>query len=157
MNNSPSIAQRRDSVGDAAVDGLLAGVAAGVVMAAYLLVAGLLTGSDWRALLAQFDPGASASPLTGVLTHLAVSGVYGVVFGLVWRLLGGCVRARPGAVAGLLYGMALWLLASIVSMVSIRAGNANWLSAIAPLHLGIAHGLYGCTLGWLMARQHNRY
>ena len=81
---------RLRTAGDAAVDGLLAGAAAGVAMATYLVVIGLVAGEEPTVVLARFDPSGAgaAAPLIGGVMHLAVSAVYGLLFGLIYRLTG---------------------------------------------------------------------
>ena len=79
---------RLRTAGDAAVDGLLAGGAAGIAMGVYLAVSVLLLGEGPARMLARFDPAGSAAPVAGVLMHLAVSAVYGLVFGVIYRLAG---------------------------------------------------------------------
>lgn len=137
--------------GDAAVDGLLAGVAAGAVMAIYVLAVGVLSGHTWQAVLSQFDPGLTPLPLTGGLTHLAVAGVYGALFGVAWRGLRRFVPRLPAWTAGLAYGLLLWVLAVLVTS-SRPAGE--WLRALPPLHLLAAHLLYGAALGLSIIRLH---
>jgi len=136
--------QPKRSWGDAAVDGLLGGVAAGVAMAVYLLVVGLLGGHPWQAVLAQFDPGPTPLPLTGGLTHLAVAAVYGALFGVAWRPLHQVWPRLPAVLAGLAYGLALWVLAVLVT--SSRA-SGEWLRVLPAAHLAGAHLLYGVILG----------
>jgi hypothetical protein len=151
MNTHPLAANKR-TMGDAAVDGLLAGVAAGAVMVAYLLIVGLVQGQVWTAILAQFDPGPAPLPFTGALTHLAVAGVYGALFGVALWLAARAWPALPAWLAGLGYGLALWLLAATV--ISVRAGD-QWLAGIAPVHFGVAHLAYGLALGLLIRRLHH--
>jgi hypothetical protein len=141
--------QSKHTWGDAAVDGLLAGVAAGLVMAVYVLVVGLLAGHAWQTILAQFDPGQSPLPLTGGLTHLAVAGVYGALFGVTWRLLQRIWPRLPAAAAGLVFGLALWALAVLVT--STRP-SGEWLRALPAVHLAAAHLLYGVVLGVALQR-----
>lgn len=136
--------QTKRTWGDAAVDGLLGGVAAGVAMAVYLLVVGVLAGHTWQAVLAQFDPGLTPLPLTGGLTHLAVAGVYGALFGIIWRPLHQAWPRLPATVVGLGYGLALWVLAVLVT--SSRA-SGEWLRVLPAAHLAVAHLLYGLILG----------
>ncbi|MBI3243239.1 MAG: hypothetical protein HYZ49_13195 [Chloroflexi bacterium] len=144
---------RETTMGDAAVDGLLAGGMAGVLMAVYLAVAGLTWGDGIGVTLGHFDPGATASPVVGVISHLAVSGVYGALFGVGWRLVARLWQ-RLSAYAwlgGLAFGLALWGLAGVV----LLPGAASALRAVPPLHFVIAHIVYGLTLGiGLSMRQH---
>src|SRR5512139_2904144 len=88
MSNSQPLIRARSSIGDAAVDGLLNGVVAGVVMAIYLMVSGVLTGAGLAATLSAFDLGQGMSPVRGALIHLAVAAIYGMVFSLLYRLIG---------------------------------------------------------------------
>jgi hypothetical protein len=141
--------------GDAAVDGLLYGVAAGLTMALFLLGAGTLRGQAWLAMLAQFDPGLAARPAAGAVTHLAVAGVYGAVFGLLWRAGARWSPGLPVWAAGLLFGLGVWLVAVVVT--AARGPEASgWLSGIPPLEFALAHVLYGLVLGLLGARVHSR-
>src|SRR5439155_8205458 len=82
-----SIHHTKSGWGDAAVDGLISGVAAGLLMAIFLLAAGWIGGRGLADVLRQFDPGPVPAPLTGAITHLAVSGVYGILFASLWRPL----------------------------------------------------------------------
>ncbi len=137
---------KRVAAGDAAVDGLLSGLGAGLVMAAYLVVVGLLRSEGPGVMLARFSAGAAISPWMGLLSHLAVSAMYGVVFGLLSRwILRRWSRTSAGWIAGLLYGTLLFLVAELV----ILPGTGSPLSAIPPLHFAIAHLLYGLVLGSL--------
>jgi hypothetical protein len=141
--------ETRHGWGDAAVDGLLAGGGAGGVMAAYLLEAGLWSGHEWQASLAQFDPGSQPQPLTGALAHLAVAAVYGAVFGVAWRLWPARWPRPPLWAAGLVYGLVLLALA----LAAMNAqGDGGWLGNSGPANLAVAHALYGLALGALLRR-----
>ncbi len=144
------MAGRRRTAGDTAVEGLLAGVGAGIAMAAWLALTGLLAGEGPARVLARFDPAAAASPLTGALIHLAVSAVYGLAFGVIYRLVGrGRLAGRAaGALIGLAYGLALLLIAQ--GLLAAPSGTA--LREIPAVHFGVAHLLYGAVLGWLVGR-----
>ena len=107
------VSERRHTAGDAAVDGLLAGAAGGVAMAAVLVASGLLAGAGPASTLAHFSPAGSASPLTGGLIHLAVSAVYGLLFGVIYRLVrrGRLAGWPAGVILGMVYGAVLALVA----------------------------------------------
>jgi hypothetical protein len=143
-------AERRHMAGDAAVDGLLAGTEAGVAMAAALVAGGLLAGEGPAAVLARFDPSGMASPLTGALVHLAVSAVYGLLFGVAYRLLGlgQSLNGAVGMLPGLIYGLALLLLAQGLSSLDNRAV----LREVPAGSFAAAHLVYGLVLGWLIGR-----
>lgn len=136
------------SAGDAAVDGLCSGFFAGLVMAAYLALIGLLGRQDAGAFLAGVAPGSEAV-LTGLIAHLAVATVYGALFGLgIWGL--GHLRWSTIATlgAGPLYGVLLALLARTL----ILANGALPFADLPWLHLLLAHLLYGVALGFLFSR-----
>jgi hypothetical protein len=147
--------ERAESIGDAAVDGLLSGVVAGVVMGLYLVVVRLIAGESLTAVLQRFDSTGAESPLTGLLLHLAVSGVYGALFAAGYRLIGQLLPvARSKGLGrwiwlpGLLYGLVLWLLA--VSLLLPTTDSA--LRQIPALHFMIAHVFYGITLALVLLR-----
>jgi hypothetical protein len=149
MTETKQFAQKESTVGDAAVDGLWGGVLAGVVMLAYLLIVGLAMGEGPTSVLGYFDPGGGASPIAGTLAHLAVAGVYGILFALVWRLI---LRWRrpPVWLVGLLYGVALLILAETVTL-RVPDLESSLLKIPLP-HFALAHILYGLALSFLMGR-----
>ncbi len=140
--------QQTMSMGETAVDGLLAGLGGGVVMAFFLVMAGWLAGTPPLTTLAYFDPGQTGSWLAGLLAHLAVSAIYGVMFGLLLGVVG---RIRPslvrwGWLLGLGYGLLLWLLAMALVVTAVGAPLAQ----IPAWQFGLAHLVYGLALGlWL--------
>ena len=92
------------SLGDLAVDGLLQGLAAGAIMVALLLVAGMLEGATPVAVLARFGLPGGATAVTGLLGHLAVS----AVLGLVWGVLYGSLLRRLSVPAWVLGAAMAW-------------------------------------------------
>lgn len=141
---------RQKSAGDVAVDGLLAGLLAGALMAALLVLAEFFAGTGVTETLGRFDPSGSGAPMAGVLFHLAVSGIYGVVFALVFRFL---ARRRPrllrhGWLIGGAYGVLLWAAARFVFVSSFN----NSLAETAALLFLLAHILFGLVLGLLLTR-----
>ena len=153
MTITPGVISSKSSLGDSAVDGLLAGTMAGLLMAVYVAVVGLLSGQSLTAILAQFDPSPAPSAVTGALAHLAVSGVYGMGFALAWRWLRRLWPRIPGALLGLAYGLLVWCLAVLLLRLPAAATPEGWLAAVPPLHLAVAHLLYGLALGVLLARR----
>jgi hypothetical protein len=140
-HNQKTSASTRLTPGDTAVNGLIVGSVAGILMAVYLVLAGLALGNSPATTLSQFARN-NESPLVGLITHLAVAAVYGILFALGWLWVG---RKLPVAVwmAGTLYGFGLWLLAS-----SLLIGSTMpQLQAIPPLHFCLAHLVYGISLG----------
>jgi len=155
MTESTNSHSQNRTTGDAAVNGLFAGIAAGLVMGVYLFVAGILMGISPAGVLASFVPqesfpaGAAPSPLTGILVHLAVSGVYGAIFGVgVYALWRGRLSLLPLEILGLGYGMGLLLVAEAL----ILPGAGSNLLDFGLLHLAVAHAIYGLSLGLVTRR-----
>lgn len=138
-------------LGDAAVDGLLAGSVAGVTSGLYLLIAGWITGETPAIMLGRFDPRADANALVGILVHLAVSAVYGALFVVLYRPM---VRRWPAFrkatwLFGLIYGLLLMLLAETIFL----SGLNSPLAEVPTEHFLLFHVVYGLTLGFILGRQ----
>lgn len=129
--------------------GLFSGIAGGLVMILFLLAAGLATGTPLAMVLGYFDPTGNASALSGILAHLAISSVYGVVYGIVWRGLSLAVRKRPpGWMAGLVFSLVLYAIARLAFLTDSNVS----LLLIPAWQLLIAHLGYGLGLGWVFER-----
>ena len=150
MSNSQPLMRARSSIGDAAVDGLLNGVVAGIVMAIYLILIGVVTGVGVTAILSAFDLGQGTSPVRGALIHLAMAAIYGIVFSLIYRLIGRRRSiGRGGTISmGTTFGLLLWL----ITQIAFAAGINVALSNLPTVHLAVAHTIYGAALGWLTGR-----
>lgn len=131
-----------NSFGDLAVDGLLRGLAAGLIRLALLLAAGMLEGAPPASVLARFGPPAGATAVTGLMGHLVVAAVLGLVWGVLY---GGLLwRTRlPAWLLGAGYGLLLYAGAALFVV------GATGLAAFAPWALLAAHLAYGVTLGLL--------
>jgi hypothetical protein len=140
------------TVGDSAVHGLLNGVAAGLVMAGFVLVVELAMGTPPLAVFGYFDAGNSGSPVVGALTHIAISAIYGVGFGISAIALARLVRSgmTPALwlAAGLVYAALLFGIAEGVILPRTRSPLAD----LPVWALATAHALYGLVLGWLTGR-----
>jgi hypothetical protein len=144
MAKATPILEKRSTPGDAAVSGLFGGLGAGALMIGFLALAGLLSGQGAGGYLRYFTAGEDASPVHGLLTHLAVSGVYGMLYGLGLRLVRGRRLSRvPGWMIGMGYGILLWALAWAV----LLPGTASPLQMIPPGWFAAAHAVYGFALG----------
>ncbi len=136
-------------VGDSAVDGLLAGLVAGLAMAVLLAGVTLLRGETPAVLFSRFAFDEQTSALAGFFSHLAVSAIYGLLFALLQRLLlNHWRRGLAAMVAGLVYGLTLLALALTV----ILPGAASPLLQAPPAILAAGHALYGLVLGWVLQR-----
>ena len=113
------------SLGDLAVDGLLHGLAAGAIMLAFLVAIGVMEGVAPAAVLARFGLPDSASVVTGLLGHLAVSAVLGLVWGVLY---GSLLRRTP---------LPAWLLgAAFISEGAIPFAAADIFRVIPAMMLG---------------------
>ncbi len=107
MADTRSVHDKDVTIGDVAVNGLLGGILAGAAMLVYLLVALGLGGESLSTVLLRFGPAdGAASPLFGAVDHLAVSGIYGMVFALIWHwITQRSNRHGLALVAGLIYSV----------------------------------------------------
>ncbi len=133
------------TAGDAAVDGLIQGLLAGALMLIYLVVIGWSRGWAFSDTLGLFATDAAAGLFLGGLAHLAVSGIYGAAFSLVFRRLRGSVWALA---AGFGYGLFLIVIATYV----LIPGSGSSLASVETVHFITAHLVYGLTLGGLTFR-----
>jgi hypothetical protein len=145
MTRQTELIRAKANWGDTAVDGLLAGVGGGVVMALYLGLAGLWLGEGFVVMLGRFDPGLAGSPFVGGLAHLSMSAIYGILFALSWRLLLHRWLGRvPLWLTGLVFGLILFLAATAVGLPL----SDSPLREIPTLHFAAAHLIYGAALGY---------
>jgi len=143
-------AWKERSIGDTAVDGLTAGLLAGLAMLLLLVLTGLISGTLPAVTLGYFDPARGGSWLTGLLAHLAVSAIYGVFFALLIHALS---RSRPSFrryswLLGLVYGLTLQLLATGLIFKAVEAP----LEHVDGWQLALAHLLYGLVLGYWLGK-----
>jgi hypothetical protein len=136
-----SFQESANSPGDAAIDGLVRGILAGVVMAAFLAL--VIVAVSSRALFVS-----GSEILVDLVMHTAVSGIYGALFGLIVFL------ARPritsigslnGIPAGLIYGFLLWVVGTLL----IFPGSDLVFADLSAGLLAAAHLLYGGILGYV--------
>ena len=146
MDSGKTISVQKNTVGDAIVTGLFAGLLAGLVMLVYLVITGLLAGDLPLAVLGRFASGNNGVPLLGGLMHLAVSGVYGSFYGLIRYAIPGRWRSRlPGWLSGVIYGLLLFALAELF----LLPGTGSPLQAIPAANFALAHIVFGLVLGMI--------
>ena len=132
------------SAGDSAVSGLFTGLLGGLAMALVIVLFSLLAGQG-ISFLGYFSTGTPASPLLGLLMHLAVSSIYGMLYALVRRWTGIDRSQRlPGWLSGLVYALVLWLFAVTVLL---PAAHSLMLTLPWPVFFS-GHVAYGLVLGW---------
>lgn len=146
MASTNTVSGKTSTAGDAAVGGLFHGLVAGLAMAATIAASGLMQGIGLLAIWTRLAA-IQENPISGLLAHLAVSGVYGVIWALLWRPLHSRLPQTPAWAAGLVYGLILLLVAQVAA------------AALNPLLMDIglasqtaAHLIYGLVLGLLTAR-----
>jgi ABC-type transport system involved in cytochrome c biogenesis permease subunit len=147
MRNLQPVSRTKPKASEWAIDGLGYGFLAGLVMMAVLMGFGLFQSSSPAEVLDRFAPPlAERGALTAGLAHLAVSAVYGAVFGLLWSQL--ARRRLSGWLVGLVYGLILLLVARF-----LQASVPNEMLDLPFIQLLLAHLVYGGSLGWLFGRR----
>ena len=141
---------KENTAGDAAVDGLLAGLVAGLISALLLILIGLISGDSPGTVLGRFDPSLAGSPIVGGLLHLATSAVYGMMFALLFRLIGRrwSNAHRLAWLLGLVYGLLLLVIAEVV----VLSGFETMLGEFSAGAFAAFHIAYGLTLGIALER-----
>jgi hypothetical protein len=141
MHGNSSAVNPRSSIGDGAVEGLLVGMAAGLIMVAYLVAVSLFLQAGPRAVLNTLAVNLNVEPILVVIGHFALSAFYGLIWGALYRFLPGRLTI-PLWVWGLLYGGLLWGASTVLLPAEID---------LPALYSGSAHLLFGLSLGWLTA------
>jgi hypothetical protein len=142
-NTKTSISIKQHTIGDSAVSGLFAGLLGGAVMALVIVLFSLLAGQG-VSYLGNFSNGTPVPVLQGLLMHLAMSGIYGMVYGLIHRQIRmERFHGLPGWLAGLGYALALWVFA-----VNVMLPAARSLILALPWYVFFSgHLAYGLMLG----------
>jgi hypothetical protein len=131
--------------GDAAAEGLIGGIAAGIVMIIFLGIAAVLQGDTITSLIGRFRPSEDLPPITGIFSHLAVSAVYGAIFGVFVRMINNW-RHLPSLFLGIVYGVLLALGAQLFLLPTFDSP----LQEIPALIFFTAHLIYGFVLGMIV-------
>jgi len=141
------------TIGDAAVEGLIYGIVAGLAMALFITLIEFWSGVAPTTALGYFDAGGNRSPIIGLFTHLAVSGIYGVVFGIVTmgvaRMFGARMNLGVWLALGILYGA---LLFGIAEWIVLPRTNSP-LMDMPTWGLAVAHFIFGALLAGLCGRR----
>jgi hypothetical protein len=143
---------RELSPGDAVIDGLFTGLLAGLAMAAALVLAGWSSGEHPVQVLTRLTPQQLNAPLSGFLLHLAVSGIYGMVYGVIWWLVLRVRQFQPSLMTALVGGAAYGLLLEAAAQAILLPGSGSALGQLPMWQLALAHLAYGLVLGWLLYR-----
>lgn len=145
MTTSDSRTYQAAAAGDTAVSGLFNGLRGGLAMAAVILLTSLLAGQGMDT-LGYFSTATPVPPLQGLLGHLAVSCIYGMIYALLRRWTGlNRLTRLPGWLAGSIYALGLWGVA-----VGYLLPAAQSLLLSLPWEiLFFSHLAYGLVLGLL--------
>jgi hypothetical protein len=135
--------QQKSSTGDAVVSGLFSGLLGGAAMAVVIAGWSLLAGQG----ISYFSNFSNSTPvpiLQGLLMHLAMSTLYGMLYGLIHRQTRmERFRFFPGWLAGLGYALVLWVFA-----VSVMLPASRSLILTLPWYVFFSgHLVYGLALG----------
>lgn len=150
MTQLNGMLRREIKASDAIVDGLFRGVVAGLAMLVVLALAGLTYGDSPLGVVARFDPAGGEGALVGLLAHLAVSGIYGALFGLLSIPV--LRRASRPAWAPLALGAVYGLLLALVAHYVLLPGVESPLLGIPMLQFSLGHLLYGLILGFFASK-----
>jgi len=122
----------------------------GVAMYLSLAAFALLSGESPVAVASHFSTGELTSPWLGLFGHLAVSAIYGALFGaLIWPVLR---RASDRKIASWLGGLAFAAILLLLAQFAILPNTNSPLDILPYWHWVIAHGVYGLVLGGLFSR-----
>jgi hypothetical protein len=151
MSKIRPIVQVYKRTSDAIIDGLFNGIQAGLLMGMYLALALVASRQGVEPFLHDLSQVTGLSPLTSVLFHLAVSGIYGTLFGGISKIMSikwpGSTSTWPSQGLGVIFGALLYLFASTILLPETGA----LLNGLHPFHFLIAHLIYGWALGLLMS------
>jgi len=151
MDKTGLITKGKDNIRNLAVDGLIFGVLSGLGMCLVMAVLALFSRNSVATLLERFSTGTMPSPLQGLLSHLAVSAIYGMLFGaLIWPIL---QRFSSLKITGRLGGLGYGLLLLFLAQVAILPATASPLVQLPFWQWVLGHVSYGLILGTFFARQ----
>lgn len=151
MDKVDIITDNKSRISNLAVDGVLIGLLGGFAMVVLLAVVTLLSGEAPSVFLARFTTAELTSPVRGLISHLAVSALYGALFGvLVWPLLTRFASPKvSGWIGGLIYAGILYLL----SQFAILPVTNSPLTQIPSWQWALGHAIYGLVLGVMFTRK----
>jgi hypothetical protein len=156
MSKIRPIVQVYKRTSDAVIDGLFNGIQAGLLMGMYLALVLIASRQGVGPFLNVLSQATGSSPLTSVFFHLAVSGIYGTLFGGISKLLSikwpDSTSTWPSQGMGVIFGALLYLFASTILLPETK----ELLQGLQPIHFLIAHLIYGWALGLLMSNSWKR-
>lgn len=145
MKPSTALQSQKIRTEDALVNGLFTGFIAGLAMLAFLILTSGFHSFTPAEIMGMFDPGGSANLLAGAAAHLAVSAVYGLMFGGLCKLTLQSRFTLPIWLGGIIFGLLLFALAEILFIPRNE-------SPLLELPIGLfaaAHLVYGLVIGFI--------
>lgn len=143
-----SVAQRRENVGTKVIAGIVGGAVGGMVFGMLMLMMGMLPVIAGLA--------GSSSPVVGFMIHMLISVFIGATFGLFF---GGASSTYPRAlIFGIVYGMVWWVLGPLVIMPTMMGMGPQFGTAFSGSSLMslMGHMIYGGVAGlgytWFLRR-----
>lgn len=151
MDEKGLITGNKNDIRALAVDGLIFGLLSSLGMVLVMASMAVLTGNPVKILLEHFGIGDLTSPIQGLLSHLAVSAIYGLLFGvLIWPVLWRFSSENwMGWLGGLVYAFLLLFLAQ----AAILPGLDFPLAQLPLWQWVLGHAIYGFVLGGLFSRK----
>jgi hypothetical protein len=150
MDKTGQISENNINLSRLAVDGLIYGLLSGVAMYLSLAAFALLSGESPVVVASHFSIGEQTSPWLGLFGHLAVSAIYGALFGaLIWPVLR---RISDRKMVTWLGGLAYAALLLILAQFAILPNTNSPLDILSYWQWVIVHGVYGLVLGGLYSR-----
>ena len=144
MTDQQTLVEKRISLASVAMNGLFNGLLAGVIMALYVVLAGQVVGGSNWAFMGYLDITHSGMPGQAILTHLAISAAYGVIYGMLRRLTRlDQQNLLPGWLAGVTFGLLIWAM----TITWILPVDHFVLGPLPAGYLLFAHLIYGLVLG----------
>jgi hypothetical protein len=151
MDNVDIIKDNRNQIGNLAVDGVLYGLLGGIGMFTFMAVIALLSGESLAILLARFSPDGYTAPIRGLFSHLAVSAIYGTLFGvLAWPLL---TRFLPKIVSAWLGSLLFTGLLFLLSEFAVLPITKSPMNQVPSWQWALGHVVYGLVLGGMFYRK----
>lgn len=129
----------RRPAGEVAVDGLLRGILAGIVMMALLIVLGWREGLVPSEVIEAFGTRTPSNVVNGLFSHIAISAIYGILWAFLLNAGLNKLKA-PRWLIGMGYGLLLYGITRLL-------GPLSGLAVLNPVSLAVANIVYGAVLG----------
>ncbi|MFU8896728.1 MAG: DUF6789 family protein [Gammaproteobacteria bacterium] len=136
-------------------NGLLAGLAATIVLSGLMVIKaimGVMPELDLPTMIAGMM-GSPDSPMLGWAVHFMI-GVVG--YGLAMAFLNEHLPGNSPTVHGVIVGFAGWLLMMVMVMPMVGAGLFGMnMGLMAPMMTLVLHVIFGAVLGWVYGKLHS--